>query len=184
MSEQERRAKRSAGEERGTAVQVQEKAREVGTQVGEMTQDAREQARTRARDEVDRRSTQAGEQVSSTAEALRRTSAQLRTEGKDGPARIAGQAADGAERLGSYLQEADAEQIVRDVEDFGRRRPWALAAAGAALGFVASRFLKASSARRFESSGTSERDRRPAEVPSRTPSEPVPGAVVGPPDEV
>ncbi len=151
MSEYDYGATPGAGEERGTAVHMQDKAREVGSQVGEMTQDAREQARGRARDEVDRRSTQAGEQVSSTAEALRRTGSQLRDEGKDMPARVADQAAERAERLGGYLQEADADRILRDIEDFGRRRPWVLAAAGATLGFLASRFLKASSSRRYES---------------------------------
>jgi hypothetical protein len=38
------------------------------------------------------------------------------------------------------------------VEDFGRRQPWAVIAGGLALGFAASRFLKASSSRRYESS--------------------------------
>ena len=34
---------------------------------------------------------------------------------------------------------------------FGRRQPWAVIAGGLALGFAASRFLKASSSRRYES---------------------------------
>ena len=189
MSEYDYGATPGVGEERGTAVPMQEKAREVGSQVGEMTEDAREQARGRAREEVDRRSTQAGEQVSSTAEALRRTSSTLREEGKDAPARVADGAAERADRLGRYLQEADADRILRDIEDFGRRRPWALAAAGATLGFLASRFLKASSARRYESSppGAMEPqlppgavERQPAPVPTTTPAGTPPGITVGP----
>jgi hypothetical protein len=176
MSEHDYPGVTSAHEEPGTAVQVQEKAREVGSQVGEMTQDAR----GRAREEVDRRSTQAGEQVSSTAAALRRPGSQLRDEGKDTPARVADQAAERAERLGGYLQEADADRILRDIEDFGRRRPWALAAAGATLGFLASRFLKASSARRYESPPPGAREGQPAPVPTRTPMETPPGMTVGP----
>jgi ElaB/YqjD/DUF883 family membrane-anchored ribosome-binding protein len=179
MSEQEHRGFTSAGAEPGTAVQVQETAREMGSQVGAMTQDAREQARGRAREEVDRRSTQAGEQVSSTADALRRTGSQLRDEGKDTPARVADQVAERAERLGGYLQEANADRILRDIEDFGRSRPWALAAAGATLGFLASRFLKASSARRYESAPGAP-ERQPAPVPTRTPMETPPGMTVGP----
>ena len=38
--------------------------------------------------------------------------------------------------------------ILRDVEDFGRRQPWVVAAAGLALGVAAARFVKASSRRR------------------------------------
>jgi len=190
MSEYDYSSTPSGGEEPGTAVQMQEKARQVGSQVGEMTQDAREQARGRARDEVDRRSTQAGEQVTSTAEALRRTGSQLRDEGKDMPARVADQAAERAERLGGYLQEADADRILRDIEDFGRRRPWVLAAAGATLGFLASRFLKASSSRRYESSSPGAFEQQPppvpatpaveTPVPTRTPAETPPGMTVGP----
>jgi hypothetical protein len=62
------------------------------------------------------------------------------------------QAADRAERLGGYLQNSDGDQILRDVEDFGRRNPWAVAAGGLLLGFAASRLLKASSSQRYQSS--------------------------------
>ena len=87
---------------------------------------------------------------------MRSVSEHLREQGKDQPAKLAEQAADRAERLGSYLKENDADRILDDVEDFGRRQPWAVIAGGVALGFVASRFLKASSSRRYEqrASGT------------------------------
>ena len=61
------------------------------------------------------------------------------------------QAAERAERLGGYLHEADGDRILRDVEDFGRRNPWAVVAGGMALGFMASRLLKASSTERYRS---------------------------------
>ncbi|HEV7774217.1 MAG TPA: hypothetical protein VGO48_13125 [Conexibacter sp.] len=78
---------------------------------------------SRIREQVDQRSTQAGEQVSSSAHALRSTSERLREEGQDGPARAAERAADQAERLGGYLTESNADRILGDVEDFGRRQP-------------------------------------------------------------
>jgi hypothetical protein len=56
-----------------------------------------------------------------------------------------------ADDLGSYLKSADADRILGDVEDFARRRPWLTAAAGALAGLAASRFLKASSSRRYGS---------------------------------
>jgi hypothetical protein len=74
---------------------------------------------------------------------------QLRRQGKDTPARYAEQAADRAERLGNYLKDSDGETILRDVEEFARRKPWAVAAGGLALGFAASRLLKASSTERY-----------------------------------
>jgi hypothetical protein len=132
--------------------QAQAKAGEVKEQAQERARGMAEQARGRAAEQLDQRSTQAGEQVSTVASDVRSVGEELRKQGKDGPARIADQAAERAEKVGGYLQESDAERIFRDIEDFGRRQPWAVAAAGLALGFAASRFLKASSEQRYRSS--------------------------------
>ena len=53
--------------------------------------------------------------------------------------------------MGDYLKGASGDRLLRDVEDFARRQPWLVAAGGLALGFAASRFLKASSSRRYQS---------------------------------
>jgi hypothetical protein len=135
----------------GTAGQAMEKARgtaqEVQQQAGQKAQEWKSQAGSKVRNELDNRSTQAGEQVSSTASAFRRVGEELRSEQKDGPARLAEQIADRAERLGSYLTETDGDGILRDLEQFARRRPWLVAVTGAAAGFLASRFVKASASR-------------------------------------
>lgn len=125
--------------------QVQDKAQVAQEKVKE----GAATLQSRAREQVDHRSTQAGEQMSSSAQALRSTSQQLREEGQDGPARAAERAADQVERVGGYLTESDADRILHDVEDFGRRQPLAVAAIGMAAGFAASRFLKASSSTRY-----------------------------------
>ena len=52
-------------------------------------------------------------------------------------------------RSAAGWSESDADRILRDVEDFGRRQPLAVAAIGLAAGFAASRFLKASSRSRY-----------------------------------
>jgi ElaB/YqjD/DUF883 family membrane-anchored ribosome-binding protein len=132
--------------------ETQEKAREVAGQAQDRAREAAGQARGRVSQEVDRRSTQAGEQVSSNASDARSVVDELRKQGKDGPARYVEQAADRAERLGGYLQESDGDRILRDVEDFARRNPWAVAAAGLLVGFAASRMLKTSSGDRYRSS--------------------------------
>jgi hypothetical protein len=120
----------------------------------EKAQQAKGQAASRVREQVDQRSTQAGEQVATTASDIRSVADQLREQGKDQPAKLAEQAAQRAESLGDYLQRSDGDTILGDLEDFGRRQPWAVIAGGVALGFAASRFLKASSSRRYESRGT------------------------------
>jgi hypothetical protein len=113
-------------------------------------QEASGQAKGRVRDEVDRRSTEAGQRVSAAAGDARSVGEELRKQGKDRPAQLAEQMADRAERMGGYLERADADRILGDVEDFGRRQPWAVAAGAFAIGLVASRFLKASSRNRYQ----------------------------------
>jgi ElaB/YqjD/DUF883 family membrane-anchored ribosome-binding protein len=141
-------------EPQGKAQEVADKAQQ---QVGEATGRARDQVR----DQVNRRSSEGGERVQSTAADVRSVADELRRQGKDAPAKYAEQAADRAERLGGYLHEADGDRILRDVEDFGRRNPWAVVAGGLALGLMASRLLKASSSERYRSA------REPAPQPSR-----------------
>lgn len=116
----------------------------------EQAQQAAGQAKSTLRSQVDQRSTDAGHKVGGFASDVRSVGQQLREQGKDQPAKLADQAADRAERLGNYLTQSDADRILGDVEDFGRRQPWAVIAGGLAIGLLASRFLKASSSRRYE----------------------------------
>jgi len=129
--------------ESSTTDQAKEKAQEAAGQ-------AKEKAGSQLRAQVDQRSTDAGHRVGGLASDARAVSESLREQGKDQPAKLAEQAADRAERLGSYLKESDADRILGDVEDFGRRQPWVVIAGGVAVGLVASRFLKASSIDRYE----------------------------------
>ena len=141
----------STGSVDGAAAQAQEKAQEVAGQAKEQAQNVAGQAREQARTQIDERSTQAGEQVRSLADSMRRTGENLRNEGQENPAKVTEGVAERADRLGGYLVESDADRILGDVESFARRQPWALAAAGVAIGFIASRFVKASSSRRYRS---------------------------------
>jgi hypothetical protein len=122
----------------------------VTGQAQEKAQQAAGQAKSQLRSQVDQRSSQAGEQLSSQASDIRTVAQQLREQGKEQPAKLAEQTADRAERLGGYLKQSDADRILGDVEDFGRRQPLAIMLGGLALGFAASRLLKASSRRRYE----------------------------------
>jgi ElaB/YqjD/DUF883 family membrane-anchored ribosome-binding protein len=121
-------------------------------QAQERVQDAAQQAKGRLRDQVDQRSTQAGEQITSAAEDARSVAHELRAQGKDTPARYAEQAAEKAQQLGQRLQDASGDELLRDVENFARRNPWAVAAGGLVLGLATSRMLKASSGERYRAS--------------------------------
>jgi hypothetical protein len=135
-----------------TSTGAQDKAKEVASQAQDKAKEAAGQARGRISGEVDRRSTEIGERVGGSAGDARSIAEELRGQGKDAPARYVEQAADRAERLGGYLERSDGDQILHDVEDFARRNPWAVAAGGLAVGFAASRVLKASSGQRYRSS--------------------------------
>src|SRR5215208_2118441 len=130
--------------------QAKDRAQQAAGQAQEKAQEAAGKARGVLRTQVDQRSTQAGEQTMTAANDVRSVGQQLREQGKEGPAKIADQAADRVERVGSYLRDSDADGILGDVEDFGRRNPWAIALGGLALGFAASRMLKASSSDRYQ----------------------------------
>jgi hypothetical protein len=132
--------------------QVKDQVRDKAQVAQDKARGAMGQARGRMSEQVDQRSTQAGERIAGTASDVRSIAEELRGQGKDTPARMAEQVASQADRVGDYLKEASGDRILRDVEDFARRQPMLVAAAGLALGFAASRFLKASSSRRYESS--------------------------------
>lgn len=136
-----------------TADRAKEQVQQQAQVAQEKVQETADTVRSRVREQVDQRSTQAGGQVRSTAQALRSTAERLREDGQDQPARAAERAADQAEKVGGWLERSDADRILHDVEDFGRRQPLALAAVGLALGFAASRFLKASSRTRYTGVG-------------------------------
>lgn len=141
---------------------IKDRAQEAQQQV---TQTARE----RVREQVDTRSTQAGEQVSATAQALRTTGRSLHEQGQDAPARASEQLAGYAERIGDYLTRTDGEQLLHDAEDFGRRQPLATIGLGLVAGLAASRLLKASSSRRYAQRQTRVPALTPPSSPSTTP---------------
>jgi hypothetical protein len=122
---------------------VQEAAGQVQQQVGEKAQKMRGQAADGIRQQLDSRSTQAGEQLTATADALRQMSQQLQ-ESNAAPAQYAKQAAEPVERLGRYLTQADGDRILRDAERFARQRPLVTVIGGVTLGFLVARFIKAS----------------------------------------
>ena len=142
-----------SGQSLSTKEQAQEKVQETAQQVQDKAVELTGQAGSRVRSEIDTRTTQVGSHLQTTASAMRRTGQSLREEGNQTEAKLIDGVADRAERLGGYMTNVDGDRLLRDVEDFGRRQPWLLAFGGAAIGFFASRFMKASSSQRFASGG-------------------------------
>jgi hypothetical protein len=143
-----------------------EKAQEVAVQAKEQVQqkaaEVKAKASDRLREQLDSRSTQLGEQARSFGRAIRKSAELLDGEDNASAARAADWAADRVERVAGYLTDSDSNRFIGDLEGFGRQRPWAAGALGAAVGFVAARFLKASSESRYD---TSYRTARDADLP-------------------
>lgn len=160
-------------------------------QAQEKGQQAAANAKDKLREQLDQRSSQAAEQINQQASDLRAVSNSLREQGKDGPASAAGRLAEYAETAGTYLRDKDSDTLLSDAEDLARRQPWAVAAGALALGFAASRFLKASSSKRYsarsagEEEGTTRRGPIPPSASSPAASPPAfgstpPGAATPP----
>ena len=138
----------------GAAAEVTKEGEELVSaakqQIASRAHELGEEATFQIREQLDQRSTQAGEQLQSIGKTLQSGVNQLRSEGKDVPARVVAEVARRADDVGGYLQSAEADRILGDLEGFARRRPWLTAGAGALAGFLASRFVKASGTHRYE----------------------------------
>jgi hypothetical protein len=100
--------------------------------------------------QVDRQATVLGATLTKAAHDLKQIGDELRSSGTaGGAAPLADWAAGCAQRAGTYLSNGDTDRFIADAETLGRERPWTIAMSAAALGFMAARVVKASSARRL-----------------------------------
>lgn len=125
--------------------QAREMASEAMSQAKEKAGQAAETAREVVKGQVETKTSQAGGQVSSIADDLRRAAESLRSEGSQSfVADMAERAAVSVEKAAGYLETADLEMIMDDLKRAGRQRPLAVAGGLFALGFAASRLIKVS----------------------------------------
>ena len=126
---------------------AQDMSETVQTQAVELKDKGREQLRS----QLDERTTDIGRQTKGFADVLRKSGNEMEAQNGGGAAtaRITSGVADRLERAGGYLEGARGDDMLRDAERFARERPWVVAGIAAAAGFAASRFLKASSERRY-----------------------------------
>lgn len=149
MSQLEERPAGTGGAQDDSMIgETKKKVEEGAGQAMETARTHAGQATDRVRQTVDDRSTDLGRRASSMAQAMRKASEELRSQGKESEASLNDRAVGIVERLGSYLEETDAQRMMSQAEEFGRRRPWVLALAGAGVGLLGARLLKSSAQRR------------------------------------
>jgi ElaB/YqjD/DUF883 family membrane-anchored ribosome-binding protein len=142
----------------GATGKAKEVAAQAKEQVQQKTDEVKGKASERVRTQLDSQSTSLGEQVIPVSQALRKAGEHLQGEGNSGGAKAAHRAADQLDQLAGYLKSSNSDRFLRDLERFGRKQPWAAGGIGAALGFVAARFVKASSEGRYETTRQSQFD--------------------------
>jgi uncharacterized membrane protein len=149
----------ASGGNGGIASQVQEKLAPVADQMREAVTPMVSQAQQKTGEIVSQVQQQAASRLdqqkehvvgglSSVADSLRQTGQQLR-DNVDGvvpqyAAQYSESAAQQVEKISTYLRERDANQIVREIESFGRREPALFVAGAFVLGLLGARFLRAS----------------------------------------
>jgi hypothetical protein len=137
-----------AQQAREAGQQVVSEARDAAGQVAVQAKDAGMQmagdARRAAEEQINNRSTMAGERVGLAASDARDIAEHLRGKGREAPAKVADQAADRMERFAKYLQDADADRIMSDIRRVGREQPAVIVAGAAVVGVLIGRVVKAS----------------------------------------
>jgi hypothetical protein len=141
------KAKQVAGESREAATQaavdVKDTAKEQAQRVGS---EAKTQARNVASDVRDKLGEQARSQNDKLVGSIRQTADHLdemRGDRPDSPAAtVVSRVADGGRQLADYLDRNGPEGVLREVQDFARRRPGAFLATALAAGFVVGRLGK------------------------------------------
>jgi ElaB/YqjD/DUF883 family membrane-anchored ribosome-binding protein len=136
--------------DKGLAEQASEALGDAASKTQDKAVQLKEEGSERVRSEFDVRSTLAGEQLRSLAQALRRSGKELSQE-HGSAAQLTEPVAQRVDRVGAYLERTTSDQLIHDVEVFARKRPWMLAGLGTLAGLALARFVKASSEQRFGS---------------------------------
>jgi hypothetical protein len=133
---------------RGTTDFATQTTTDTGSDMKGRAREAVNTVKERAGERIESRivdsKTRAADTLSGVASSLHSSSEQLRDQ-QPGASRAIERAAEGVERFASYLQETNVDDVVESVHEFARRQPAAFIGGAFALGFIASRFLKATS---------------------------------------
>lgn len=114
----------------------------------------------------------ATDSIGTVARAVKQASQQLRTQQHDAIANYIDQAASQLERFSTRIRDKDVGELVRDAQQFARRRPALFIGSAFAIGVIGARFLKSSRERRYGSDGRNSYARSSAgySTGQRTPS--------------
>lgn len=163
----------ASGGSRGGEVarQAKEQGRYVTQQAREWTGELANRGGEQVKSQLANQKHEAAQRLMPVQTALRETAQQLRKQDQRSMGQYADKAADGVDRVSNYLRDTDVDEMTEEVRYFARRSPAVFLSGAAALGFLATRFLKSSSQGRTGSGGAaSYRDGAPT-TPAHTDAE-------------
>lgn len=139
-------AKNTANESKDRAQDVKDevtdRARDVKDKVGAQAEEAKKQAGEQAKQGFDQGKGQVVSQISSVAQAFRKTSEQLREEDQGDLAGYTERIAEQVERVSDYLEGKGLRGVAGDLETLARQRPGLFVGGALVVGLVAARFLR------------------------------------------
>ncbi len=127
---------------------VRQRVEEIESASRQMVAEWADVARQRGRAAVATQTRSLGEQLHGIAGTLRDTADSLGEQGQATLSEYVHDAADGLERTAANLREGNVEELVQRVSGFAQRRPAVFVGGAVAAGFLFTRFLRSSAARR------------------------------------
>jgi len=128
-----------------TGQQLADTAGKVAGQAKDVVGSAVDKAKEQAVTQIDAQKSKATSTLGAVAEAIRQTGTNLRDQDQAPIAQYADGAADQIERLSTYLENRDLNQMVNEVQHMARRQPALFLGGALVAGLLAARFLKSSS---------------------------------------
>lgn len=112
--------------------------------VSEQVKKTADQAQHAAKSALEGQKGRAAQGLGSVASAIRQTGEQMRDQDQETAAHYLEKMAGQVERFSHDLRDQNMDQIIKNAENFARRRPELVIGGAVALGFVLARFLKSS----------------------------------------
>jgi hypothetical protein len=138
-----------------TAEHLSERAKEKGGDLKRQAERAADDMLDRARSVAVDQKNAAASGMEGIAHALRTASDDLQGQGQPMFAEYSRHLAEGLQSMADSVGRRDVDDLVGSVEDFARARPVAFLGGAVVAGFALARFMKSSSARRYERATTS-----------------------------
>jgi hypothetical protein len=145
----------------GTTEQAKQQGQQIASQARQQASKLANQGGEQIKGQLANQKHQAAQRIVPFQTVLRETAHQLRNQGQGSSAQYVDKATDQVERFSGYLRETDVDEILGEARGLARRRPAIFLGGAAALGFLATRFLKSSSqeqgndaGERYETTGT------------------------------